>query len=157
MKYDEASPFLLWSYRILLAITLILVIIIGGGTLITGITRMAQPTRNTQEKNPSSQEVAYFQGLGRMRLTTADNPPAVVVLFVVFPYTPGDRAFVEELSNHIPRMKEIVQDMVHHQTKKELQEKGEEPLKKEILSRWNSLFRLGKIQDLHFSEFLILE
>ncbi|MCX7656160.1 MAG: flagellar basal body-associated FliL family protein [Treponemataceae bacterium] len=158
MKHDEANLFLLWLYRILVGITLILVLILGGGTIISLSARVGHTSKEAKEKPvSSSSEVVYFQGLGRMRLTTADTPAAVVVLFIVFPYVPGDRAFVEELSQHIPPMKEIVQDVVHQHTKKELLGKGEETLKKEILSRWNGLFRLGKIQELHFSEFIILE
>jgi flagellar basal body-associated protein FliL len=80
-----------------------------------------------------------------------------VVLTAVFPYHPGDRPFSEELVSRIREFRNITSGYFAALPVEELRRRGESAVKEELLSRYNAVLRLGKIEVLYFNDFMIIE
>jgi flagellar basal body-associated protein FliL len=97
-----------------------------------------------------------FTGIGRIRISTADPQPGMVIIFVSFIYYPEDKVFSEELVLKIRDFREIITDYISSFTVEDLQNQEEENIKLELLKRFNALLRLGQIETLYFSDFMII-
>jgi len=97
-----------------------------------------------------------FTGIGRIRASTADPQPGMVILFVSFIYYPEDKAFSEELALRVRDFREIITDYIGSLSIAELHGQDEEALKAELLRRFNAVLRLGQIETLFFSDFMII-
>jgi flagellar basal body-associated protein FliL len=97
-----------------------------------------------------------FTGIGRIRISTADPQPGMVILFVSFVYNPGDKLFSEELVLKIKDFREIITDYIGSFSVEELQKQEEENIKLELLRRFNAVLRLGQIETLYFSDFMVI-
>jgi flagellar basal body-associated protein FliL len=97
-----------------------------------------------------------FTGIGRIRISTADPQPGMVILFVSFIYYPDDKVFSEELVLKIRDFREIITDYIGSVTLEDLQTQDEENIKHELLRRFNAVLRLGQIETLFFTDFMII-
>ena len=152
----EKTPFLI-VYRILLALFLVLALIFLGGTAYGLLFRknMEVPGASQVQGTSRDPEEHIFTGIGRLRLST--NNSAMVILTVTFPYSTEDRAFSEELAARVRDFRTITEEYFQSASAGELQGKSEEQVKTDLLERFNSVLRLGKIRILYFNDFMILE
>jgi flagellar FliL protein len=97
-----------------------------------------------------------FTGIGRIRISTADPQPGMVILFVSFIYYPDDKVFSEELVLKINDFRDIISDYIGSFTLEDLQTQEEENIKHELLRRFNAVLLLGQIETLYFSDFMII-
>ena len=97
-----------------------------------------------------------FTGIGRIRISTADPQPGMVILFVSFIYYPEDKVFSEELVLKIGDFRDIITRYIGSFTAEDLQKQEEENIKHELLRRFNAVLRLGQIETLYFSDFMII-
>jgi len=144
-------------YRSLMVCLVTLGIIIIGGTIYGVFFNLSPPDDNRNEpvlQGSSQQQI--FTGIGQIRIPTADPQPGMVILFVSFPYYPGDRAFSEELALRLGDLREIIRDYIGSFSVAELQRQDEEIIREELLRRFNGILRLGRIQTLFFSDFMII-
>jgi flagellar basal body-associated protein FliL len=102
------------------------------------------------------EEGQTFTGIGRIRISTNDPQPGMVILFVSFPYHPNDKAFAEELASKIGDFRDIIEKYIGSFSSAELQKQDEEVIKAELLRRFNMLLRLGQIEHLFFTDFMIV-
>ena len=148
-------------YRVLLIFFLLLVLIIIAGTLYWAFSGNRPPPGhiafsqgNTEERGQGQGQV--FNGIGQIRVSTADPQPGMVILFVSFNYNPDDRAFSEELALRIRDFREIVVNYFGSLSVSELRSLSEDNIKAELLLRFNAVLRLGRIDALFFTEFMVL-
>jgi flagellar basal body-associated protein FliL len=104
--------------------------------------------------DPAS-ETGMFTGIGRMRIAAGQR--TTVVLSIVFPYSPADRPFAEELAGKIPVFRQIARDYFAGLSRDELDSLDEQKAKAEILRGFNDELRLGQIALLLFNDLLVLE
>jgi hypothetical protein len=101
-----------------------------------------------------------FTGMGRLRVRLAAQDGAesggTALVTVVFPYDDSDRAFVEELAHNIGKFRALTTEYFELIPADSPLLADEQTLKDDILSRYNSLLHLGRIDTLYFSEFLII-
>jgi len=146
-------------YRTLIVCFAVLGVIILGGT-IYGAFFHAAPTGDTPDSHVSvfqeGGQGQTFTGLGRMRVSTADPQPGTVIIFVSFAYFPQDRAFSEELALRVGDLREIIRDYIGSFPATELQRQNEDVIRAELLRRFNAILRLGQIETLFFSDFMII-
>jgi flagellar basal body-associated protein FliL len=112
-----------------------------------------------QEKSTASQKVGegqIFTGIGTIRVPTADTQPAMVILYVSFIYYPEDKAFSEELALRVKDFKQIIVDYFGSLPVSELRGMDEEIIKTELLRRFNSILRLGKIETMYLGDYIII-
>jgi flagellar basal body-associated protein FliL len=177
-KSRPASRPLLFLYRALLALALVLGLGILGGTLYAAFRGSGEDKTAGGQAGPEAGE-AVFTGLGRLRIPLAppgnspagspgaDNPPlagqppgegrAALIISIAFPYPPGDRAFAEELASKTADFRRIAVDYFSARSAEELRSPAEENIKAELLGAYNSVLRLGKIRTLYFNDLLLLE
>lgn len=101
-----------------------------------------------------------FTGIRRQRTVLKGErgeTGATVIVWVVFPYDAADRAFTEELAGNIGFFRETVSAYFAAMTASDPRLRDEGAMKAELLGRFNARLRLGKIKELFFSEFLIIE
>lgn len=147
-------------YRGLLISLLILGIILLAGTLYGLFFRSIPQAHNAQTTGQvskgQSRQGQTFTGIGQMRVSTTGTPPGTAILFVTFIYNPEDKAFSEELALRVRNFREIIANYLGSFSTTELQKQNEDTIKTELLRRFNAVLRLGKIDELFFSDFLIL-
>jgi hypothetical protein len=160
---------LLIFYRVLLVLALALVLVILGGTLYALALRPSGKVGGgvlTSPRIPASgspalpvgapnSDTGIFTGLGRLRCPAAGL--GTVILQAVFPYSPGDRPFSEELVSRIREFRQITVDYFAALPAEELRRKDETAIKAELLARYNAVLRLGQIETLYFNDFMIIE
>jgi flagellar basal body-associated protein FliL len=143
--------------RILAVIALALFLLILGGTLYALFIRKGAAPSAVPPSVAAAGEDRIFTGIGRIRSATAGSQPATVILSPVFPYTPEDRPFSEELAAKLGELRRITVDYFSPYTAEELRDRDEETLKEELRSRYNAILRLGRIESLYFNDYLIIE
>ena len=170
MRYVRNRPgkILSFIYKVLLGALAVLILTIIGGLLYrvffysppaknlqNAAQRPAAPQRPAEAPRINSRGQA-FTGIGQMRVPTKDVQPEMVIILVSFVYYPEDRAFSEELTLRIRDFRGIIEKYIASYSAAELQKMGEDKIKAELLHRFNGILRLGKIETLYFSEFMIL-
>ena len=161
MKSTENRPLQLLSfvYRSLIICLIALGLILIGGTIYGVFLRTIPPGHKPDKQIDVLRESGQgqtFTGIGRSRVSTADPEPGMVILFVSFVYYPADKAFSEELALRIRDFRDIIVNYISSFTTAELQKQGEEGIKIELLRRFNAILRLGQIETLYFSDFMIV-
>jgi len=134
-------------------------IILGGS--VYGIFFHAAPSDRNQSDQAAAPQAAggqgqIFAGIGRLRIPTADPQPGMVVIFVSFPHNPQDRAFSEELALRVGDLREIIRNYIGSFSAAELQRQDEEAIRTELLRRFNAILRLGRIETLFFTDFMVV-
>jgi len=142
-------------YRGLLICLLLLGLIIIGGTIYQVFFHDNSPRYDQINILPES-EGQTFTGIGRIRISTADPEPGMVILFVSFIYHPDDKFFSEELVSKIGDFREIIMDYIGSFSIENLRKLEEEYIKLELLKRINAVLRLGQIETLYFSDYIII-
>ena len=155
MQGDRRTRILSSLYRGLLICLLLLGLVIIGGT-IYGVFLYNDPPGQGQINLLPESEGQTFTGIGRIRIPTADPQPGMVILFVSFIYYPDDKVFSEELVLRIKDFRDIIVDYIGSFSVEELQKLEEENIKSELLRKFNAVLRLGQIETLYFSDFLII-
>jgi flagellar basal body-associated protein FliL len=118
---------------------------------------------NTPESNTTSiasdDSIRTFTGIGRLRTHLKENKEVAVTVIVepYFPYDSADRAFSEELAMHLQDLRKTTVEYFTGITPKDPLLSNEAAIKKELLKRYNSFLRLGKIKELYFTDFMIIE
>ena len=158
---DGRSRLLSLTYRGLLVCLIVLGILLIGGTVYAFFFRtVPHDVQNRQTEVPrqsdSSGQGQTFLGIGRVRASTADPQPEMVILSVTFIYYPGDKPFSEELVLKTREFREIIVDYIGSFSGAELHTQDEELIKAELLRRFNAILRLGQIDALFFSIFTII-
>jgi flagellar basal body-associated protein FliL len=145
--------------RFLGIVLIALVLIILGGTFYAVIRGPAgESGAGTEAPGGSPEAVAFFTGLGRLRIPVrGENSRVAVVLSLVFPYPAEDRPFAEELAGKVSLLRRIVQDYFASLSPAQLAPLDENKTKAELLRRFNAELRLGSIEVLFFNDFMILE
>jgi flagellar basal body-associated protein FliL len=164
---ERGSRGLLVLYRVLIGVVLLLILLLLVGTFYALVIRGPGARQGGESgRISSSPEGAagtgeytgeIFTGIGRIRALSAEPQAATVILSVVFPYTPEDRAFSEELALKIGRFRGITAEYFAAFTTEKLREKGEEAIKEELRQQYNAILTLGSINRLYFNDYMILE
>ena len=149
-------PILPFVYRALKICLIVLALIIIGGTIYGKFLRVVPPGHKPEKQTLENGGGQTFIGIGRIRVSTADPHPGMVILYVSFIYHPDDKAFSEELALRVKDFRDIIIDYIGSYSSAELKKQGEENIKSELLRRINSVLRLGQIDTLYFSDFLII-
>jgi flagellar basal body-associated protein FliL len=104
---------------------------------------------------PFNDDVRVFNGIGRLRIPLSNS--STLILSIAFPYSADDRVFAEELAARIGDFRTIATDYFSSLPEEKLIILDEDAAKAEILKRWNSRLRLGRVEALYFSDLLVLD
>jgi flagellar basal body-associated protein FliL len=175
MKSSGKEPSLV--LRIMYPILWILLFFTGllllGGTLYAlvflreGNGRGSGPPREAPLPEAASMDGGeqLFTGIGRIRVSAGEDSPTIIVN-ITFPYSRSDKPFSEELAARVGDFRTIATDYFKSFSAGEpgsadsinsINSIDETILKEELLSRYNSILRLGRIRTLYFNDFLYLE
>jgi flagellar basal body-associated protein FliL len=185
MKQEIAPPSkgMLIVYRCIVALLLLLVVMVIGGSIYALV--RPKDSRPLFTIGPSVQTahagegsglddgaVGIFTGIGRLRISTAGQGEAssdvayqdaahqdavTVILSISFPYPADDRPFSEELASRIGDFRSIATGYFSSLPRDKLIGLDEEAAKNEVLKRYNEMLRLGRIETLYFSDFMVIE
>lgn len=100
-------------------------------------------------------DIRVFSGLGRLRIPIGNS--SILILSIAFPYPANDIAFTEELAGKINEFKVIAADYFSSLPAENVIQINEEAAKIEILRRYNSGLRLGRIETIYFSDMMIID
>ena len=156
---DRPLRILPYIHRSLIACLISLGLIIVVGTVYGIFFNSASPIHrpaSISHESENGEEGQIFTGIGRLRISTADSQSGMVIINVSFIYYPEDSAFSEELALRIGSFREIISQYIGSFSTIELKEKAEENIKAELLRRFNTILRLGQIENLFFTDFMII-
>ena len=153
---DRAQKKIVLLYRSLLICFAVLGLIIAVGTVYGVCFRAGVPEPERIDVPRDTGEGQVFTGIGQIRIPTADPQPGMVILFVSFIYYPDDRAFTEELVLRVRNFRDIITDYIGSYQAAELRKLDDESIKTELLRRFNAILRLGQIETVYFSDFMII-
>ncbi|MDR1095239.1 MAG: hypothetical protein LBL31_02485 [Spirochaetaceae bacterium] len=148
--------------KALIAVIVFLLFVIGVTTAWVLVSRDGRGAAAAKSGAVESGGVAEqsFTGIRRQRTVLkgerGEAGPTVIV-WVVFPYNAADRAFTEELARNIGFFRETVNGYFAAMKASDPSLRDEAAMKAELLARFNARLRLGKIEELFFSEFLIID
>jgi len=148
---------LLIIYRSLVCLVVLIGLTFFCGTLYGYFWRSSPSKPSWLGSSIKTGEGQIFTSIGKLRIPTKDSQPGIVILLVSFVYYPEDKAFSEELIIRIGDFRQIIRDYFSSFTVSELGNLEEGVIKKELLNSFNSILRLGQIEVLYLSDFLILE
>ncbi|MDR1862467.1 MAG: flagellar basal body protein FliL [Treponema sp.] len=150
----DPSLVLVIIYRALLILLFFLGLLLLGGTLYALV---FLPPGEGAETGPPAGEERLFAGIGRIRVSAGDDESPTVIVRITFPYPAADKPFSEELASRVRDFRTIAADYFGSFSAAALASADEDTLKEELLSRYNSILRLGKIKVLYFDDFFYLE
>ena len=178
---DVPGNKLIILYRILVVVMLLLVVLLIGGSLY-GLLRSrdsgplfrigggSSSGGGVKEGNAIGDGVpdgagAYsvFSGIGKLRIQNSGKPSgkasetAVIILSISFPYKADDRPFTEELASHLGEFRSIATNYFATLDRDKLARLDEEQAKADILTQYNALLRLGRIETLYFGDLMIVD
>ncbi|MDR3172418.1 MAG: flagellar basal body-associated FliL family protein [Treponema sp.] len=165
---EKPALFLLICYRVLLIVGGLLVLVLIGGTLYALAFRGTEAAPLYRINSPrvppdasgeatGSSAPGIFTGIGRIRAATAPPQTQTVILSIVFPYTPEDRPFTEELAAKIPDFRQLTLEYFGSHTAEDLKKQDEMTIKAALLHRYNGLLHLGRIETLYFNDFMVID
>jgi len=141
-------------YRGLLVVIGALLLVLITGTIYGLVKKRAAPEKEAVSGDAVLKST--FSGLGIMRIPTADPEPETLVISIAFPYDKNDRPFSEELASSLSRFKTATAQYLGAYTAEVLKAMDTNTINKELLSRYNSALRLGKIKELYILEYMLL-
>jgi len=124
------------------------------------INRGAQPQTYvavTEEYEGTTPTYEYYDNIPEIRGRTADKTPATVIVKVNVGYDMGDKEVQSELIARTPKLRDMLRNYFTKKTMAELQPQYEEQLKEEIKEMINRIMSNGKIREVIFLEFNVVE
>ena len=109
----------------------------------------------SRETTAPTGETRVFSGLGRLRIPLANS--STLILSIAFPYSADDAAFAEELAAKIGDFRAAANSYFSTLPAERLIQFDEDVIKQELLRRLNENLRLGRISELYFSDFMIID
>ena len=100
-------------------------------------------------------DIRVFSGMGRLRIPLSNA--STMIISIAFPYSASDTAFTEELAAKIGELRTLASGYFSTLSAEEAANMDEETAKREILSRFNTNLRLGRIQELYFTDMVIID
>ena len=151
-------------YRIIITVIIVMVALIGAGTIIDlvrpagagPIITIGGRERGAPAGTAENRD-GMFTGIGRLRIPVSHDPPSTLVVSIDFPYPPDDRLFAEELASRLGDFRAIAEAYFSSLPAQSLINLNEDTAKEEIIRRYNALLRLGRIETLYFTDFMVIE
>jgi len=143
--------------RILAVIIASLLVIIVSGTSFAVLTG-ARARKLAREAVPATaSQTGVFDGIGRIRARTAGQPGAIVIVDIAFPFDAGDRQFREELAQKRGELRSAATAFFSGKRTDELGPANEATVKAALRDTLNRLLSLGRIEELYFSQFHVVQ
>ena len=159
MKFqlDKQSKLLVHIYWGQIIILVLLGVLILAGTTYGLLSRTKFQNHSVNTVVNGTGEGQTFKGIGMLRIPTSDPNPGIAIIYVSFVYYPEDKAFSEELAFRVKDFRQIIAEYISSFSVAELQMLDEDNIKRELLRRINTILRLGQIEVLYFTDFMVLE
>jgi len=146
-------------YIVLLITAGVLAVVLLIGTVVGVAGRPDTPLLGGNEAQTQAasvhNDIRVFSGIGRLRIPLVNS--SVLILSIAFPYLASDIAFTEELAGKIAEFKTIATDYFAALPESQIIQINEDAAKADILNRYNSILRLGRISALYFNDMMILD
>ncbi|MCL2879510.1 MAG: flagellar basal body-associated FliL family protein [Treponema sp.] len=109
--------------------------------------------------NSADVQTNVFNGIGRLRIpvTGQSGAASTLIISVSFPYPTSDKPFTEELGSKIADLRNVTNNYFSSLPASAFKNFNDDNAKTELLKRYNAILRLGKINALYFSDFMVVE
>jgi len=153
-----------YLYTVLLATAAILFVLLTLGTIYAFVRpagagplfKLGKPAETAvRETAAQTGDIRIFSGLGRLRIPLANS--STLILSISFPYSADDASFAEELAAKIGDFRAIASGYFSALPAETVIQFDEDTIKQELLRRLNADLRLGRISELYFSDFMIID
>ncbi|PIE97412.1 MAG: hypothetical protein CR988_08020 [Treponema sp.] len=142
-------------FLILLLILLFLVII--GLSIYAIVWKKSKPEVKTEMINNLPKDTYLFGDIGVLRAKTSDEKPVSIVIAPYFEYPANDVAFEEELVKKKVDIRTEMLAWFSVRTLEEIKAMSEAKIKQGLLEAVNSLLVMGKVEEIYFEDYVILE
>ena len=139
-----------------IAIAAILVVIVSGTSF--AVISGSRARKLARDAIPAAEAAGgVYDALGRVRAKTTDSPEAIVIVDIAFPYDSSDRQFREELFQKRGELKAAALTFLSSKSAEDLHPANEAAVKAAMRDTLNGLLSLGRIEELYFSEFRVIQ
>ncbi len=153
--------------KVLGLIAFLIIVFVVAGSAVAIFRKGATPgegleTLRVEEKNPSKGKFgkeAEYNLLGKLWIPLKKSSEGKKATLIVSPWLEynGDREFYEEMDSKNAQILDVVTSYFSAFSYKEMQEKGENAIKSELISKINAILVLGNINQIWFNDYQILE
>ena len=99
----------------------------------------------------------WFTNLGEVRGRTADEAPSTIIVDVRIGYPKGQKAVQTELIDRTPQIRDIIRQFFTSKKAAQLKPENENDLKAELTEKINAIMTDGKIKQVVFDSFTVVE
>lgn len=118
------------------------------------------PQKISAEKDGNGDRLEAFTDFRQIRVQAKSEKEGDECVIAVTPwlsYPSGDQILFEELSQKERQLKGIFASYFSSHTSRELHEKGENSIKKELMDAINAQLVMGKIRGVYFNDYFFIE
>lgn len=99
----------------------------------------------------------WYTNIDEVRARTADETPYMVIVQVAIGYEQNNKAVQTELIDRTPRLRDLIRRHLSSKTREELQPAYEQVIKEELRELINRIMTSGKVRDVIFLEYNVIE
>ena len=148
--------------RVLLCLLVLMLIFIGSMSVWALVFRPAGAggAQNLAEAGVENGDRQVFSGIGTVRaeiLAGVEGGSKTLVVAPVFYYDEKDRAFSEELNSYTHAFREATSSYINSIDEDSPELFDEMLLKNALLERYNANLKLGRINELYFTEYILID
>lgn len=111
----------------------------------------------SEEMQSVPPELTWYDNIPEIRTRTSDENAVTVIVKVNLGYEIEDKATQSELISRTPRLQDMIRSFFAGKTASQLQPRNEKELKEELQAKINNALSKGKIKDVIFLDFNIME
>ncbi|MEW5813900.1 MAG: flagellar basal body-associated FliL family protein [Spirochaetota bacterium] len=146
-----------WAAIAVVAIIFIVTVVIITMSIMNKGSKSQSYAAVTPEYQGTAPILDYYTNIEEIRGRTADKNPVTVIVKVSLGYDQGNKAIQGELIQRTPKLKDMIRGFFSSKTAEELGPKNEEALKMALKELLNRVMTTGKIKDVIFSDFNVVE
>lgn len=109
------------------------------------------------EMQDAPQELMWYDNIPEIRTRTSDENAVTVIVKVNLGYKEEDKATQSELISRTPRLQDMIRSFFAEKTASQLQPRHEQELKEELEAKINQVLSNGRIEEVIFLDFNIME
>ncbi len=153
---NKPSSVLVIIQRILIGILVLIFLAILAGTIYAIIAKSGS-TEQEAIREAVQMDGRVFTTIGRIRARSAEPNPAAVMITISFPYDIDDVSFSEELASKVEQFRSETIRYFQAYTADELRLKSDAEIQRELLILYNAVLRLGFIDALYITDYMIID
>ena len=146
-----------WAAIGVAAVIFIVTVVYFAMRILNQGTRPAAVPSVSAEYRATPPRLHYYDAFDDIRTRTADQTPFTVIARVAIGYDDNNKNLTNEINERNKKIQDLIRSYFTQRTAAEVMPKNEQVVKQELMERINTILSSGKIQDVIFLEYNVIE